>query len=428
MAIDDADTEQPAFRRLEQLAFTDHLQPLEISTISASTEEESDVVERAVEHVLNLPFSDVCKTPPWRLFVLPLAPAVTHPQTERFLLVYNYSHSHGDGLSGLAFHKTLFQALSMPDTSANKATTTLQTTDAALPGVCEPLPISWTYLLGAIVNEFLPWLSRLRFWGPAAPPTPWTGAPTLFDEHSFRTAAQLINIPQREVLTASRVFKPHGIKLTAILHLVIVRALTVELRRNNIEANSFSSGTPTDLRKLFGLSPTQMGVNASAVAQRHEAFSANDSINEVQLSASRELTVKLAHATSTRHDQIIGLLKYATPLRKWHLDKMSKPRGTSYELSNIMTFDPVSADHSTTQMKAIFFAQPADAGGPALTFNVVSLKSGDMSINVSWQVGALGLFARKRSIEEVEREFVARVAATLKKDFINLPGLDLHPI
>lgn len=376
---------------------------------------EDEVVERTVKHVVNADFDDVRQTPPWRVFVLPLEALERTISTEiRYLVAFNYSHSHGDGLSGLAFHRSFAEALSSADHSGSSEAEsgTVQASTKDLPHAPGPFPISWSFLLKVLVKEFLPWLTSI--WDPYPKATVWTGSPMSCDDR-MHTTSKLVTIDHQTLTTALNSWRPHGVKLTALLHLAIVRSLTTQLGAAAIRRDSFVSGTPIDLRKLFGLSSSDMGVNASSVSFQHLAYEAGSPVSVKELMAAQQQTRDLAFASSTKQDQVIGLLEYAKPLRKWHLGKMGKTRDSSYEVSNLMTFDPPSI--APARMDRIVFAQPADASGHPLSFNVVSMKKRALEIAISWQVGALALPGSVEKRQEVEEEFVAGVATALKKEF-----------
>ncbi|ETN37071.1 uncharacterized protein HMPREF1541_08061 [Cyphellophora europaea CBS 101466] len=422
LVIDKADTEQPTFRRLSQLHLGSHLiltWPGEVMVGRLEENDEHVVAERAMERVVNARFQDVGEAPPWRLFVIPLqSDESAHLERSRALVVFNYSHSHGDGISGLAFHHSLLQALVDNSPSRNEAAsmTTRQTGTKQIPPSPDPMPISWSYMLGVLANEFLPGLPRLLFWrGTVAPP--WTANRAVFNAHHFRTGSKLLIIDGSILKLALARCRQNGIKMSALLHLLVVRSLTTTLRENGIDPASFVSGTPIDLRKHFALTAMDMSMNPSTVSYQHNTVTTSQPISDPELCSAREMTAKFAQASSTIQDQIIGLLKYASPMRKWFLDKLGKPRSTSYELSNIGSFKPTRS--AIVHVDHVYFSQPADAVGHPLSVNVVSLDGGDLSIMLSWQIGALDLEGTIEKLEETERGFIDGLAASIKADFVH---------
>lgn len=362
------------------------------------------------------------------MFIVPLSPSdPTSNERSRFLSIYHYSHSHGDGLSGLAFHHTISQAFCNPPAAKEdpvSATLTIGRKD--LPPPPEPLPISWSFFLKTVAKEFLPkFLARLVLSQPHLG-TAWAAGPAFCDADKFKVGVKLITIDRGSLQLALERCKEHRIKLTGLLHLIIVRSLATALRDRGINPTSFVSSTPVDIRKVFGLDAMDMGINASAVSYTYALMESSiGPLSDIEIDAARQLTTELARASKTAMDQPIGLLRYAQPLRGWHQGKLGKARDTSYELSNLMAFDPEcngaekresSASCSPVTIERVCFSQPADATGMPLSFNAVSLRGGDLSIAICWQIGALGLEKPDaNNIEVVERVFVDRLAGLIDK-------------
>ena len=133
----------------------------------------------------------------------------------------------------------------------------------------------------------------------------------------------------------------------------------------------------------------------------------------------RTLTSRFAESAGTIRNQPIGLIKYVRDMRAWTLGSIGKRRGYSYELSNVMSFDPApeagiegSQRDSKWKLEELTFSQPANLSGAALSFNVISLKGGPMVIALTWQLGAFG-FAD-------ESGFAKRVCDVITSDFKKL--------
>ena len=123
------------------------------------------------------------------------------------------------------------------------------------------------------------------------------------------------------------------------------------------------------------------------------------------------MTDKLAVAANELCDQPIGLLRYLTNVRSWVLSQVGQSRDCSYELSNLASFRP-SGPIQRCSVSEMVFCQPADVTGAPLTFNVVSVTDGPLSIAVSWQIGALDLPPGKD-----ETEFVHAVCQEMRRGF-----------
>lgn len=419
VAVHDAEKENSQLWKLETLNLDRHLRWLESEDVGVGAYknvsyagEEGWMVEKMVAWALNQRFEDVAEVPPWRVFVVPM----NEERSASWLVMFNYSHSHGDGLSGLSFHRSLVEGLSLTTAvECSQQGKILPTSVADLPPPAGPFPISWAFLLSVLVNAFFPWLTS--WWEKYPTSSVWTGGPMFYDNDA-RTVTRLLTIDQQTLSTTLSNWRPHDVKLTALLHLAINRALTTELRKHGISPASYRTGTPIDMRRVFGLDREAMGVNASSVSFQYPAIEASSTVTEEEVAAAQEHTRKFVSAGSTSQNQVLGLLPYARPLRKWHLDKMGKKRDSSWEISNLMTFDVATPVNG--RLTRVVFAQPADASGQALSLNAVSLKGGSLEVMMSWQVGALALPSPVEKRKEVEVDFMERVATAFRQELVFL--------
>lgn len=110
--------------------------------------------------------------------------------------------------------------------------------------------------------------------------------------------------------------------------------------------------------------------------------------------AARKTTASLKAASSTLHNQPIGLLQYLKGFRAWTNGQIGKEREMSFEISNLGAFSPALVLDGTdtgASIERVVFSQPAKASGSLLDFNPVSLKGGALNMTVTWQRGVLGL-------------------------------------
>jgi hypothetical protein len=114
-------------------------------------------------------------------------------------------------------------------------------------------------------------------------------------------------------------------------------------------------------------------------------------------------TSRLAADASTLVNQPVGLLRYLAHFRMWLVNQIGQPHDTSYEVSNLLSFDPFGGDNDgnattdptqntrTWDIDRLAFSQPGNPTGSPLSFQVVSRKGGTMIITVTWQIGILGV-------------------------------------
>lgn len=110
----------------------------------------------------------------------------------------------------------------------------------------------------------------------------------------------------------------------------------------------------------------------------------------------------------------MGLLAWISDMKSWMGGQIGQTRDSSWELSNLLSFDGGKGHEATSVIvEKMFFCQPGNVVGYALDFSVVSVKGGDLVGCVSWQVGALDLGEVQGTIDGIERKFVGEILQDL---------------
>lgn len=401
IVVANAESNSPYFEHYPNLDLNEHIQLLD------SCEEGEDkrkAIERALQSILDAKL--LPDIPAWKVFILPLSP-------KRCFIAFFYSHTLGDGMSGLAFHQSMLGALEEPD--VEKEITCKSTTKQISPAFDTPenLPISWSYFLATLLAIFLPKgiLSILGFEGQSNSVTKgtWTASPIFYSAEKHATGVQTILIDGATVDQILRICRSHSAKLTAVLHQLIVHALSQSLPQK-IEIDYFAGQTVLSLRGALKLPKDEMG---NCFSGNTEIFPRKKPTSEetdapVDWLSAKSSTERLATRSKTLRDQPIGLLRYVSDIRGWTLSKIGERRDCSYELSNLTTFQPSGPGHKCTVVEMLF-CQPANVMGPPLSFNVVSVAKAPLTIAVSWQIGALDLGA-----DEEEERFVNSVCQKIE--------------
>ena len=125
--------------------------------------------------------------------------------------------------------------------------------------------------------------------------------------------------------------------------------------------------------------------------------------------AAAKMTTQFAASATSLQDQPVGLLAYIRNMRSWTLNQLGKNRDTSYELSNIMSFDPSTGGSLVKpwNIQKAIFSQPANVTGSPIAFNVVSTKGGGLVITATWQPGALGVDEEQLFVKDLCVDFQA---------------------
>ncbi|KAG9593529.1 hypothetical protein KCU77_g7095, partial [Aureobasidium melanogenum] len=430
--IEGQDTESPAFSRPKSLNLQDHVEVLSTNDLEegATNLPEKDLMHHVMVRTLDSKFSSVDTAPPWKIVVfnLPNHEGTHHSSIQRLFILFAYYHSHGDGKSALAFHKTFLQGLNGQKNDIHESFI-CETPSTPLPPTIEQagkLSISWSYLLSPLFGAYLPEFVA-RSLGLRASTTPksadaWKGMKIPFDHSTFTTGLEFFNVSHTTMDKTLQLCRAHDVKFTSLLHQLVVRALSEALPSNPSTGDpigSFVALTVVDLRHLLqGIGSGDMSCPGPTAS--FELFNRSnvedwkdwtDPKNNSSIwTAAHQTTKELAQRASTLHDQPIGLLSYLSKFRPWMQGEAEKDRDSSYEISNLGVFDPdVDVQKGSWDIESMFFAQPANVMGSCLTVNVLTKKGGDTTISLTWQTETLGI--------EKEQEFVSFVCQLLNKYF-----------
>ncbi|ROT42017.1 hypothetical protein SODALDRAFT_303010 [Sodiomyces alkalinus F11] len=429
VAVSDMHTDKAFYQRVPRINLEEHVlidTDNGSATVKGHGTDDLRAMQRALEANLDRPFPR--GVPPWRIVVTPLPSSPS-----RCFIAFCYSHTVGDGPTGLSFHRTFLRAFhtTFRDKPLSNAVETPQTPFPIPFDTPERLPISWSFLLSPLLSLVFPrfltqWLG-LRSGASTVDAGTWTASPIHFNPHKSRTRIALFEIEAAVLEKALRAARKHDAKLTAVLGQLVARALSRVIPDKGV--TNFVSQTPVNMRGAVGLPEDQTGQFVSASYVRHERAlcgrSSEDSSNgrgsgvlsEQEWTAAAAATREFATCAATLQDQPIGLLRYLPSVRKWTLGKMGEPRDSSFEVSNVGVFDEAPAlagdddRRGALGIRRMVFAQPGQVAGPPIAFSVVSLKGGSLVCTATWRAGALGVS------DDEEESLVDRLCALVKADF-----------
>jgi hypothetical protein len=416
--VADAETESPSFHFCPRVDLSHHIQILHADGSDVTREKEGQIIERALPQILDSKWAS--GLPPWKVVVIPFSKT-------RCFISFSFSHSLADGTSGLAFHNTFINALLQQTVfdSQNQAKDTMIHTPKKLRlsppfDTAQNLPISWSFLLAPLLATFLP--SSLGFKSHIDPITSktWTGSSMFYSPETFKTNARILSIDVVAVDRALKTCRANGVKLTGLIHQFIVAAL-FESFPDPQQYSNLAAQTAIDMRQLVNTSKEEMGLYISGEKQILQAPQKTDQGAEALWESAKLTTEKLAAAVSRRQDHAVGLLRYLNNMHSWTKAKIGERRDASYEVSNLLSFRPqpgassISEDGPGCSIVGMVFAQPADATGAPLSFNIVSVANGPLVIAITWQAGALDVEPKIR-----EADFVDKICENIKGSFDNL--------
>ena len=395
-----ANTNSPYYAFCPRLDLNQHVKFLE-----QGDESEIRSIERHLPTILDEKWLPAI--PAWKIVIIPFSKT-------RCFIGFSYSHSLGDGISGMIFHKTFLNALQTQNISDDLiCTPSMKQINPAFDTAAN-LPISWSFLLAPLLGAYLPKSisSIFGFEASTASVTPgtWTAAPIFQTPEisTFRTGVQILSIDAKTVEKSLKLCRLHGAKLTGLIHQFILTALSQTITKPNTIDN-FAVGTAIDMRKAAGISKDEMGMIVSGDFQLYPLQDISET-RGFSWALAKSITEQLAARASTLKDQPIGLLRYLSDMRSWTSSKLGHRRDCSYAVSNLINFQ-AAGPVKRCMVTEMVFCQPTDVTAAPLTLNIVSAANGPMNISVSWQFGALGMASNDNEVEFV-RGLCRRIEAS----------------
>jgi len=373
-------TSDPKFRRLERFNLKDVVQIQDLG--------EQESLEQKLQDIHDQRWPSENK-PLWKLVIMRELQRASIGSRLHIALVY--SHAIGDGLSGLAFHRTLLQELIKAPQLNQQAKDHLKAIDIPVDTKMiepveklTPLPLSKLFLIKQVANEYLPrWLI-------GGPPPIWAGLPIQnLVECPYRSRIRIVYIESAELNWLLEESRKHGVTLTSLLTAAIVFALALAV----VDASSFIGDTPYTLRRVTGTSMEEM-VNETSTLQTTYATKLLDRIRNAPNSTEHVEgfwdTAQFFHAQMQDEiarcpkDNLVGLLPYLLNHVQYYQKKFGRARETSWELSNVGVFKTTALPKGW-KLERMIFSQGAQPVGAAFSINSVSVSGGPLNITITWQ-------------------------------------------
>ncbi|KAL6915831.1 hypothetical protein FSST1_007326 [Fusarium sambucinum] len=173
VTVGDRNTDKAYYEHVSSINVEQHISIIQDPEIGT---DHLEAIGRSVKPELDRPF--VSGIPPWRIVVLPLSPTQCH-------VAFAFSHSIGDGITGVVFHRTFLQGLR--ETPATIPPSTIAPPRKPLPepfDTPERLTISWSFLLAPLLAQYMPYflvkMLGIRVSASYVNEGTWTAGPVFF--------------------------------------------------------------------------------------------------------------------------------------------------------------------------------------------------------------------------------------------------------
>ncbi|VDC04757.1 unnamed protein product [Peniophora sp. CBMAI 1063] len=382
---------EDASARFIQVPFIDLERMVDVHHYPRGSDEASRqrYLNQVIEKRLSSRFTDLGVLPPWRIVALyPHVDELGGIESDIDIALFIH-HAISDGVGATIFMRTLLAALN--STSAlqrgeypGKVVPPPKATFLPSLEVLRPLPVSYLVLLKIIWYMWFP-ASRAGLWTAKPVSSPSGTDPTSYSLPVVQTRHAIRIFSPETVARLLAACRAHQTTLTPLLEVLLARALFAVLPTDGT-ADRLKAACPINLRPFLpGDHRMTMGVYSSA--DDHEFRRDNTDVWEEAKRVGGSLARVLDDMKRGRHFEV-GLLRYIRDMRAFFAGMVGKPRGDSFEVSNIGVVRGV-LEEGPWCMSQILFTQSASVAGAAVKCSVSSVKSGPMTFSASWVEGVV---------------------------------------
>ncbi|KAJ4129255.1 Alcohol acetyltransferase [Fusarium equiseti] len=389
-------TKKPVWVALDTIDLADHI----TWDIRPDSTDYDEFFEANLKYQLDTKFDHLETKPGWRLLLM-------RPLTGNFVdVMFVWNHSNIDGMGSKIFHRTLLSNLSQSEGTSplipGSRTMNTDVSKETFPQPQEKLA-KHKVTMGFAVSEiwhnfgpsaFLSSTAKAR-WAPISP-TPYI------------TRNKCIEVDKLTLKNLLGLCRQHDTTLTGLLHGIVLACLSVHLSEG--KANAFNVATSMDQRRFMteenrrsksaSLDPSTSVQNC--VSSIYHTFGreivsdmrAVARINNWPQQPILDLEPYIWRAAQTIRDDIedrvslgltntvVGLMKLVTDWQEYHRTAIKKPRELSWDVTNLGVIDGGENGWGVEKAR---FSLCADVAGPAMMINVVSVKGGGLTVEISWQ-------------------------------------------
>lgn len=419
------DTNNPLFVRLPEISldecvlFQDRRRHVPTSSSSSTTAHDGRDVEldELLSSQHNTPF-----TPPapfWRLCIL-TDPGGENPY--RFTAAFVFHHAIGDGMSGAAFHRAFYHALSQavqqpPLNDLPSDMVTVPSPQTPLhPNVEEihSLPVTYLHLVTVLFRE--------KLWAAPRDPELWTGAKIITP---LDTQVRSLRVSRSATRALADLCRANGTTVGAALQTLVAGALFIYLPENFTKLHC---ACPVSMRRWLSHSivPKDAAVNVDDcmgvwVQDSSEDYSRDKFPSSTCLpwDEARRSRSNIEHVLSLQAKNAgVSLLRYMRDYqRELFLPKVGQERESSYEVSNLGAFRTrrkrlEDRGQDQPEIGQMVFSQSGSVTGSAMSVSAITGEDGCLTLAFSRQKGV------------VEDDLIESVMETVREEITQLGNAD----
>jgi hypothetical protein len=323
--------------------------------------------------------------PRWKLLIFNMRIA---QDVAEFTASFIYSHSIGDGLSGIAFHMKFRDALASQPLSVNSEPLNSNVSTSRKPllppqEALNPFPVSIWFILKTAFNEYWPLVKPDR--------TLWTGS---VKRMPLVSRYKSIRISEENTTAVRALCRQHDATITLLLQELVSQTLFTILPK---KYTSLRSVVAISTRRWMNgkVQDDDMGLFVTALSKTHYRQSSRAS-GEAIVDWNEILQAKHGlHRFLRSNGKNIptGLLFLLGNWHKYLQGQIGKHRSLSFEISNLGVFpklDHVNGNRIDVSSGAMLFSQSISVIDSAIQISVVTSSDGFLAIGFSWQEDVVG--------------------------------------
>jgi hypothetical protein len=337
--------------------------------------------------------------PFWRLIVLSSSSDAT-----RLTATWMWHHALADGASALLFHESFLPGLNSIDSTGGTGPMVKSPTTALLPPLedLHPMPISWSYFLGAVVSSLLPSIfpkRPLRLWAGNTVPTDTTTI--------LRPCYRTLIFSADTTTKLAQVSRQEKVSVTATLQCLLAASLFACLPAEQYEKLRIEG--PISMKRWLDVEEKQMTNAITGYSFLHSRpVPSSSAINGVleNFSWDEARQVKftiMAEVAKEGRDSPIALLKYVSDMPQYLQEKLGKERDPTTEISNVGVWQRKHVGGEKWKVGRMVFSQCPNLVTGAFAVSVVTGGDGNAVLNFCWCEGAVEESMMREVIEGVRK-------------------------
>ncbi|KAJ7266910.1 alcohol acetyltransferase [Mycena haematopus] len=319
----------------------------------------NDDLEAAIERQLSTRFDAVAELPLWRVEVL----------TDS-TVIFAYHHGIGDGLSGVAFHRSLLAALQ--DDGDSSPLVAVPHSLSLLPPIeaVTHLRPSLLKIISEVLSLFLPASWKRGYYA-------WNANP-VSKTPQFTPHVKLFTFSSQEMAAFAKMCRSHSATVTSALYVLAAATLSRFVpTTHSLQYKTLGATVAISLRSVAGASEDAFCDYVSGHGSYppiHPAF---------QWPAAAIYATELQHQKTAARERVGMIYLISGNIAGFMKGMLGGKRDATFELSNAGRV-PALDDGGPWRIERMVFAQSDLVIGAALKINVIGDSTGAVNVTLTW--------------------------------------------